>query len=127
MRAVDTNVLVRLMLGNASDRQFKIASQVFEKDAWVSHLVLAETVWVLSRVYAYPKAVLIAGIEVLLNHERITLEDQAVVASALDGYREKPSIGFSDCLIFEVSKKAGHLPLYTFDKKLGSLEGTVKL
>ena len=36
-------------------------------------------------------------------------------------------LGFSDCLVLEAARKAGHLPLGTFDRELGKLEGAQKL
>ena len=45
------------------------------------------------------------------------------VHAAIGRFRELPSLGFSDCLILETARKAGHLPLGTFDHDLGSLEG----
>ena len=53
------------------------------------------------------------------------LED--VVAAAPEHFRERPALGFSDCLILEVARKAGHLPLGTFDRELDKLAGTQKL
>lgn len=46
---------------------------------------------------------------------------------ALVEYRMRPALGFSDCLILEVARKAGHLPLGTFDRELGKLSGAQKL
>jgi hypothetical protein len=37
------------------------------------------------------------------------------------------ALGFSDCLILEIARRAGHLPLGTFDRDLGKLEGGKKL
>ena len=45
MRAVDTNVLVRL-LARDDPKQVKVAENFVSAGAWVSHVVLAETVWV---------------------------------------------------------------------------------
>ena len=42
MRAVDTNVLVRLVVRDA-DEQVAAADEFVAAGAWVSHLVLAET------------------------------------------------------------------------------------
>jgi len=50
-----------------------------------------------------------------------------VVAAALKHYRERPALGFSDCLVIEVARKAGHLPLGTFDREMGKLDGVQKL
>jgi predicted nucleic acid-binding protein len=36
-------------------------------------------------------------------------------------------LGFSDCLVLEVARKAGHLPLGTFDREMAKLDGVQKL
>ena len=46
------------------------------------------------------------------------------VAAALELYRRRPALGFSDCLMLELASKAGQLPLGTFDRALGKIEGT---
>jgi predicted nucleic-acid-binding protein len=48
MRAVDTNVLVRLVARDEA-AQLQIAEDFVAKGAWVSHLVLAETLWIRHR------------------------------------------------------------------------------
>ena len=50
MRAVDTNVLVRLITRDDA-RQATAAESYVTPGGWVGHLVLAETTWVLSAVY----------------------------------------------------------------------------
>jgi predicted nucleic acid-binding protein len=49
------------------------------------------------------------------------------VAAALDIFRSRPALGFTDCLLLEVARKAGHLPLGTFDRNLSKIDGTEKL
>ena len=51
MRAIDTNVLVRLLVRD-DPRQCEAAEGFIAKGAWVSHLVLVETVWVLDACMA---------------------------------------------------------------------------
>jgi predicted nucleic acid-binding protein len=63
----------------------------------------------------------------LLDHRELTLQDPEAVAAALDAFRRRPKLGFSDCLLLETARKAGHLPLGTFDRGLSKLEGTRKL
>ena len=126
MLAVDTNVLVR-MLARDEARQAAAADQVVAKGAWVSHLVLAEAVWVLDAVYARTARQLIAALDLLLAHETLVLQDADVVACALAQFRARPALGFSECLVLEIARKAGHLPLATFDKVLGKLTGAQKL
>jgi predicted nucleic-acid-binding protein len=122
MRAVDTNVLVRL-LSPAADDQTELAEAFIERGAWVSHLVLAETIWVLDSVYELKADRLAEGIEMLLNHRDLTVQDADVVAEALELFRTRPVLGFSDCLVLEIARKAGHLPLGTFDRELSKLDG----
>lgn len=126
MRAVDTNVLVCLIARDDA-AQVRSAESFVEKGAWVSHLVLAEATWVLSAAYARDAPAIALAVEMLLHHQAITLQDADVVAAALAHYRRRPALGFSDCLILESARKAGHLPLGTFDRSLSRLDGTERL
>jgi len=126
MRAVDTNVLVRLVTRDEA-RQVAAAEAFVEKGAWVPQLALAEATWVLSAVYDLNAAAIATAIEMLLNHKDLTLEESEVVSNALDVFRKRPALGFADCLMLEVARKAGHLPLGTFDRTLGKLEGVERL
>jgi predicted nucleic acid-binding protein len=49
------------------------------------------------------------------------------VTSALEQFKKRPTLGFSDCLVLETARKAGHLPLGTFDRDLAKLDGGVRL
>jgi predicted nucleic-acid-binding protein len=67
------------------------------------------------------------AVELLLNHKDLTLQDADAVAAALQHYRAKPGRAFSDCLVLEIARKAGHLPLGTFDRELARLNGAQRL
>jgi predicted nucleic-acid-binding protein len=126
MRAVDTNVLVRLVVRD-DEKQVRTAEEFVESGAWISHLVLAETTWVLDAVYERTAEQIAAAIDMLLNHEHLTVQDADVVTAAVENFRKRPVLGFSDCLMLEIARKAGHLPLGTFDKDLAKLDGAVRL
>lgn len=126
MRAVDTNLLVRIATRDDS-AQADAAEDFIAAGAWVSHLVLAEFIWVMRSVYSLGARELAAAIELLLNHERLVLQDAGTVRQALAAFRKRPSVSFSDCLILEIARKAGHAPLGTFDSSLGRLPGVQKL
>jgi predicted nucleic-acid-binding protein len=66
------------------------------------------------------------GVEMLLDHKDLVVQDADVVKAAIAHYRKHPRLGFSDCLILEVARAAGHLPLGTFDRGLGELPGAQK-
>jgi predicted nucleic-acid-binding protein len=126
MRAVDTNVLVRLVTRDDA-RQVAAAEAFIAKGAWVPHLALAETTWVLSSVYDRAPDAIADAVEMLLNHEHLTPQDPETVTAAIERFRERPTLGFSDCLVLEVALKAGHSPLGTFDRHLGKVEGAQRL
>lgn len=126
MRAVDTNLLVRLLVRD-DPKQVTTAESFVERGAWVSHLVLAETLWVLDAVYERTPTQLATALDLLLDHQQLTLQDAEVVREALGHFRARPALGFSDCLVLATARKAGHLPLGTFDKNLARLDGTQRL
>ena len=126
MRAVDTNILARLLVRDDA-AQVKVAENFVEKGAWVSSLVLVETLWVLDAVYERSPSQLAKAIDLLLNHETLTLQDADVVTAALGHFRKRPTLGFSDCLILEIARKAGHLPVGTFDKNLAKSDGAQRI
>jgi predicted nucleic-acid-binding protein len=126
MRAVDTNVLIRLITRD-DVRQVVSAEKFIEKGAWVSLIALVETTWVLSTVYELSPKDLAQAIEMLLEHRDLVLQDPDTVAGALELFRSKPALGFSDCVMLAVAQRAGHLPLGTFDRNLGKVEGSQKL
>ena len=121
MRAVDTNVLVRLLMRD-DPRQAEAADTFVTGGAWVSHVVLAELLWVLSSSYRLKRAQLTVLLEMLLKHEAITIQDSDVVQAALALFRHG-SADFSDCLVLATARKAGHLPLGTFDRRLSKVAG----
>ncbi|HME08268.1 MAG TPA: PIN domain-containing protein [Bryobacteraceae bacterium] len=126
MHAVDANVLVRLL--TRDDAAQAAAADLFvQNGAWVSVLALVETTWVLTAVYGCGAAALANAIEMLLDHKDLTLQDPDVVAEALKLFRSRPALGFSDCLMLQLARKAGHLPLGTFDRSLGKIDGARKL
>ena len=126
MLAVDTNVLVRLLTRNDAE-QVNAAEAFVSRGAWVSHLVLAETFWVLDSVYGLTRAQIATAIEMLLNHRELSLQDADVVTAALDHYRRRPAVEFSDCLVLEIARKAGHLPVATFDRNFAKLNDVRRL
>jgi predicted nucleic-acid-binding protein len=122
MRAVDTNVLVRLLTRD-DVAQVAAAEAFVAKGAWVSHLALAETIWVLGAVYGVGSRAIATTVEMLLRHEHLAMQDADVVAAALERFREKPAVSFTDCLVLEIARKAGHMPFGTFNRGLAKLAG----
>ena len=126
MRAVDTNVLVRLMTRDDA-RQVAVAEDFVATGAWVPHLAVAEATWVLASVYDREPEAIATAVEMLLSHEHLTIQDAETVAAAVAQFRRQRRVEFSDCLMVEVARKAGHTPLGTFDRDLARIDGAQKL
>jgi len=126
MRAVDANVVVRLLTRD-DPRQTTRAEAFVSKGAWVSHVVLVEVIWVLASVFELTHKQLATVVDMLLRHRDLVLQDPEVVTAALARFRRRPKLGFSDCMVLESVRKAGHVPLATFDKELGRLDGVQRL
>ncbi|HEY7888224.1 MAG TPA: type II toxin-antitoxin system VapC family toxin [Steroidobacteraceae bacterium] len=126
MRAVDTNVLIRLLVRD-DIKQVQAAEKFIAPGAWVSHLVLAEAMWVLDAVYERTPEQIATAIDMLLSHKNLTIHDAEVVGAAVAYFRRRPTLGFSDCLVVEIARKAGHVPLGTFDRNLAKTAGATLL
>lgn len=126
MRAVDTNVLVRL-IARDDLRQTASAEAFIAKGAWVPMLALVEAMWVLGSLYELGPIGQANAVGMLLSHRQLVVQDRETVAAALERFKAKPRAGFSHCMMLEFARRAGHLPFGTFDRDLAKLEGTQKL
>ena len=90
-------------------------------------MAIAEATWVLASVYDLDARAIATAVEMLVSHEHLTVQDSEVVAAAVAQFRLHPRVGFSDCLMVEIARKAGHLPLGTFDRDLGRFDGAQRL
>lgn len=72
-------------------------------------------------MFALDRRAIVSAVEMLLEHDRLTIEDADVVRDAVARLRRASKVGFSDCLMLEVARRAGHLPLGTFDRAVGRL------
>jgi predicted nucleic-acid-binding protein len=123
MRAIDTNVLVRLITRD-DKRHVESAESFVSSGAWISHLVLAEMSWVLESVYERTREEIAKAVEMLLDHQQIAIQDRGIIEEALDTFCKHRRISFSDALVLEAARKNGHVPLGTFDRDLAKLDGT---
>ncbi len=124
MRAVDSSVLVRLLVRDDAG-QVQRAETFVAAGAWVSHLVLAETVRVLASVYGMNSDGISTTLAMLLEHDRLVLQDADVVRTALGDFQSRPSVGFADCLILGIARKLGHRPVGTFDSSMPRLDDAI--
>ena len=126
MISVDTNVLVRFLVNDdpeqAEAARALLQSVTAEKPAFACREVVVELVWVLERAYGYSRDRIATILEELVATKGLVVEAAEDVAQAAFRYRAGGA-GFSDLMVVAAGKRAGALPVYTFDGKAAWLEG----
>jgi len=125
MLAVDTNVLVRVLVDDPTALDQCRAARAMVSDAgeiFVSQIVQIETVWVLTKAYGLSKPALMATLDAVAKHPAFRLQYPEMFQTAVQHYLSGHA-DFADCMILAESASAGH-ELATFDRKLGKLPGT---
>ena len=120
MIGLDTNVLIRYFAQDDAV-QSPIAARLIdrltsERPGYVSSVVLAETSWVLSRVYKKSRADIAAIFENLLRSREIVVENAAAAYRAVGVYQSNAVAEYADALIAELAACAGCTETVTFDK-----------
>ena len=122
MKAVDTNVLIRILIDDHSQiTQVKTARHFAKKagQLFVTQIVQAELVWVLDSVYGLEKKEIMHILQHLQENEAFVLQNGLQYAAALQIYRISTA-DFSDCLIWAESQEM-KCDVITFDKKFSRL------
>lgn len=79
-------------------------------------VALLEVVWVLERVYRYPRAGVREIVEAILNTPEFEVENEASFRKALSAY-EETNVKFADALMAHWGIDSGLTTVYTFDEK----------
>jgi predicted nucleic-acid-binding protein len=124
MKAVDTNVLVRLLVQD-DDAQYRSALAFFDhlstgSPARIDPVVLCELVWVLRSSYDYAREEVAEVVERILSTEQLEVDDAESAWLALEDFRTSKA-DFADCLIGQRARRAGCTATVTFDGRLKSL------
>jgi len=130
--AVDTNVLLRYLLGD-NDVQAAASRRIFNagNDVLITDVVLVECLWTLAgRKYKATKADLIAVVNALLQEPNVCFESDDVIWKALDSFRESDA-DFADALIVHKAMKSGlsddsTTKFFTFDVNALQLPNAIK-
>lgn len=124
MIAVDTNVLVRVLVDDPKEKRQVQAARARVGRAgqvWIAQIVQVETVWVLETAYRLDKSAVIAVLDHLLGNRAFVLQHEEVFRHAYAAYKDD-SADFADYLILGESEAAGHT-LITFDRRLQRTAG----
>lgn len=114
MIAIDTNVVVRLLVADDPAQHAASARLLKEHDVFVPDTVVLETEWVLRFAYRFEPAQVVRGLRGLFGLPNVHLAQAAPVAQALR-WHEEQQLDFADALHLAQSQ---HLAaLKTFDRK----------
>lgn len=129
MIALDTNVLVRLLVRD-DEEQFARAARLIRREAhagepaYISLLVLLETEWVLRSRYKLSKPEILATFAEILSAADARIENEGSVEEALATWEESTA-QFADCLIGAHHRTLGCSATATFDAGAVKLPGFV--
>lgn len=127
MTFVDTNILIRLLGGDdphKADRcqQLFHAAKAGRIKLFLTHLVIAETVWILSKKYGVPKSSLAESLRRLLNTPHVFCDNAPLIIAALDLLESKP-ISFIDAYHTLTLPTRGITEFYSYDTDFDQLTG----
>jgi predicted nucleic-acid-binding protein len=113
MKAVDTNIIVRLLTRD-DEKQFQKAHKIFNNhDIFIADTVLLETEWVLRFAYKFKPAEINRVLKKLLGLSNVYLANSALVYQSLQWYES--GLDFADALHLALSEQSSSF--LTFDSK----------
>ncbi|MGC2203757.1 MAG: type II toxin-antitoxin system VapC family toxin [Stellaceae bacterium] len=117
MLAVDTNIIVRYLTADHPEQFAKASALIHGEDVFVCTTVLLETDWVLRRGYRFNRDQIIAALSAFAGLPRVTLEDPASAAKALEWMRS--GMDFADAL--HLAKAEGCEAFVSFDQRFAAI------
>jgi len=113
MRAIDTNLVVRYLTGDDPEQEERIRALIGHEPVFVPRTVLLEAEWVLRGVYEFSPKQIIPAIRALAGLPGVSVEDAALVATAMDW--TDAGMDFADAL--HLAAAAGCEGFLTFDRR----------
>lgn len=123
MRAIDTNIIVRLIARDHAE-QVEIAERIIaEGEVVILPTVLLECEWVLRSRYKMPRALMAEGFATLFGQPGVTVLSADAVAGALSRYARAGDFG--DLLHLALAEAASADTFATFDRDLSIPSGSM--
>jgi len=128
MIAVDTNILVRLLVTGENPSQTERVRRLFHEALHRNEPVLIpvacilESVWVWLRVYRLTKSQVVEFVEALFRTAGLEFESRIEIVLALDDWKNGPG-DFGDYLIRACARNMGATGVATFDQTLHTESG----
>lgn len=114
MHAVDTNVVVRLLVGDDAAQSKRAASLFRTESILISTSVALETEWVLRSLYRFERTRIVHNLRKLAGLENVEFENPLAITSALRWCEE--GLDFADAL--HLASSEGADTFATFDAQM---------
>ena len=128
MTSIDTNVIIRYLVGDDAEQseaaRSLLAGLTPDDPGFICREVVIEIAWVLERSYRFTRARVAEALMDLTASDSLVVENSDDVAAAAYLYRQGGA-GFSDLMVLSAAERAGAAPLYTFDRRLARMDGAV--
>jgi predicted nucleic-acid-binding protein len=112
----DTNAILRYILRDNLEMVAEVRNQLSFDSCFIPVEVVAEIVYVLSKVYNVERVVVAKTITDIANVSNIRVAQKNIVLHALRVYANT-TLDFVDCLLIGYAKEERYT-IFTFDKKL---------
>lgn len=116
MISLDTNTIIRYLLNDIPKQTTEVEKVLAASGAYITDLVLTETVFVLERVIDLPRSEIQVLLGAFLQLPMVTYNDY-LLDPTLVLYSEKTKLSFVDCYAAVEAQMHGH-QLLTFDAEL---------
>lgn len=121
MKGIDTNILVRFLVGDDETQARKVydlfkKAEAARSELFVPLLVILELIWVLESVYAIPRHEILDALRELLLMPVLNVEHRPALHHFIHAAQES-KYDLSDLLIAHAAKAQGCEAVMTFDRK----------
>lgn len=120
---LDASVLVRYFTAHPPETALRARELIdSDRELLVTETALAETAFVLLRVYKTPREQIVDLLVSLIQRANIAVHqlDKEIVISALLLCRPSGRVSFGDALIWAAARCAGNAVVYSFDRRFPS-------
>ena len=116
---IDTNVLLRYLTADIPEQAARCRNLFCrvldgEEIVEIPLLVLAETVWTLTKYYKQPKGDVVESLGIILKTQGVKVRDKKVIIDALDLYKNS-NISFTDAYLATFAR-TNNKAIYSFDR-----------
>jgi predicted nucleic acid-binding protein len=115
---VDTNIIVRALVGDAPDMSRRATAYLkSEDDLFVTDLIVAETIYVLESFYEIDRPRIADALRSFLSLESVRVVDGLVLLRSLQIY-EQHRIDFSEAYLVACAESTGVRRIASFDRSI---------